>query len=105
MVLTEGLHCLIFYSLTGGEETDIEDNVDLSNGFVIRDRDPNPELPETVTQLDTPWGSKVYVVGTAHFSQESQEDVAKVKIKHVISVLIVQHNYLPFIYRLFCYKC
>jgi pheromone shutdown protein TraB len=28
--------------------------------------------------LDTGWGSKVYLVGTAHFSEESQQDVAKV---------------------------
>ncbi|CAL4093167.1 unnamed protein product, partial [Meganyctiphanes norvegica] len=33
-------------------------------------------LPETVTRLDTQHGSSVYLVGTAHFSKESQEDVA-----------------------------
>ena len=38
----------------------------------------NPKLPDTVTFLETPGGGKVYVVGTAHFSKESQEDVAKV---------------------------
>lgn len=37
------------------------------------------KLPETVTQLTSKDGVKVYLVGTAHFSQESQEDVAKVK--------------------------
>lgn len=36
------------------------------------------DLPETVTVLETNHGSKVFVVGTAHFSKESQEDVAKV---------------------------
>lgn len=66
------------FSPSGGEETDIEDNVELANGGIIRERDPNPQLPETVTLLETTWGSKVYVVGTAHFSLESQEDVAKV---------------------------
>lgn len=35
-------------------------------------------LPHTVTVLDAPDGGKVYVVGTAHFSQESQEDVSRV---------------------------
>lgn len=36
-------------------------------------------LPETVLLLKHPeTGAKVYVVGTAHFSQESKEDVAKV---------------------------
>lgn len=35
-------------------------------------------LPDTVTVLDTPFGSKVYLVGTAHFSEESQDDVSLV---------------------------
>ncbi|XP_014209792.1 traB domain-containing protein [Copidosoma floridanum] len=35
-------------------------------------------LPNTVTLLTTPEGSKCYLVGTAHFSIESQNDVAKV---------------------------
>ncbi|XP_032238983.1 traB domain-containing protein isoform X2 [Nematostella vectensis] len=35
------------------------------------------DLPETVTKLETPEGCVVYVIGTAHFSKESQEDVAK----------------------------
>ncbi|XP_048244639.1 traB domain-containing protein-like [Haliotis rufescens] len=59
-----------------GEETDIEDNDELS--FPMRRRDSNPDLPDTVTTLETLDGSKVYVVGTAHFSLESQEDVSKV---------------------------
>ncbi|EDW81739.1 uncharacterized protein Dwil_GK10854 [Drosophila willistoni] len=33
-------------------------------------------LPPTVTVLNTPFGSKVYLVGTAHFSEESQDDVS-----------------------------
>lgn len=33
-------------------------------------------LPKTVTILNTPFGSKVYLVGTAHFSEESQNDVS-----------------------------
>lgn len=37
----------------------------------------NPDLPETVTVLESLNGGKVYLVGTAHFSLESQEDVAK----------------------------
>ncbi|XP_029178971.1 traB domain-containing protein isoform X2 [Nylanderia fulva] len=35
-------------------------------------------LPETVTLLTTPDGGKLYLVGTAHFSIESQNDVSKV---------------------------
>lgn len=35
-------------------------------------------LPETVTLLTMPNGSKVYLVGTAHFSEQSQNDVSLV---------------------------
>ncbi|XP_002413627.3 traB domain-containing protein [Ixodes scapularis] len=44
---------------------------------IQRNRKANPELPETVTVLKTDEGCVVYLVGTAHFSLESQEDVAK----------------------------
>ncbi|XP_059483307.1 traB domain-containing protein-like isoform X3 [Neocloeon triangulifer] len=36
------------------------------------------DLPHTVTRLESPSGGQVYLVGTAHFSKESQEDVSKV---------------------------
>lgn len=36
------------------------------------------KLPETVKLLTTPEGGKLYLVGTAHFSIESQNDVATV---------------------------
>ena len=45
-------------------------------------RDPNPELPQTVTALTTENGSKIYIVGTAHFSESSQDDVSKVQHSH-----------------------
>ncbi|XP_053989317.1 traB domain-containing protein isoform X1 [Hylaeus volcanicus] len=35
-------------------------------------------LPETVTLLTTPEGAKLYLVGTAHFSVESQNDVSMI---------------------------
>lgn len=35
-------------------------------------------LPETVRLLTTPDGSKIYVIGTVHFSHKSQEDVSLV---------------------------
>lgn len=38
--------------------------------------DFNKNLPSTVTLLKTPNGDNVYLVGTAHFSEESQKDVA-----------------------------
>lgn len=37
-----------------------------------------PKFPDTVAVLKAPNGSVVYLVGTAHFSVESQEDVAEV---------------------------
>lgn len=37
-------------------------------------------LPSTVTVLDAPDGGKVYLVGTAHFSIQSQEDVSRVRM-------------------------
>ena len=35
-------------------------------------------LPDTVTVLDGLKGSKVYLVGTAHFSEKSQQEVSEV---------------------------
>lgn len=46
-------------------------------------------LPPTVTLLETPFGSKVYLVGTAHFSEESQDDVSYVSSNKL-------KKYLPF---------
>ncbi|MED6248719.1 hypothetical protein ATANTOWER_004012 [Ataeniobius toweri] len=39
-------------------------------------RQSSPELPETVTRLTAPDGSTLYLVGTAHFSDNSKNDVA-----------------------------
>ncbi|XP_039302419.1 traB domain-containing protein isoform X2 [Solenopsis invicta] len=46
----------------------------------IREYDPtiDERLPETVTLLTAPEGGKLYLVGTAHFSIESQNDVSKI---------------------------
>lgn len=41
-------------------------------------RKENPVLPNTVRLLTTDEGGKVYIVGTAHFSESSQEDVSQV---------------------------
>jgi len=35
------------------------------------------ELPATVTKLETKYGTRIFLVGTAHFSLDSQEDVSK----------------------------
>uniref|UniRef100_A0A646QG71 TraB domain-containing protein n=1 Tax=Hemiscolopendra marginata TaxID=943146 RepID=A0A646QG71_9MYRI len=60
------------YDMDDDEENNMEARV-----FTRLERDPNPILPDTVTKLETMDGSKVYLVGTAHFSLESQDDVAK----------------------------
>uniref|UniRef100_A0A8C5MHZ4 TraB domain containing n=1 Tax=Leptobrachium leishanense TaxID=445787 RepID=A0A8C5MHZ4_9ANUR len=43
----------------------------------MKKRQKHPSLPDTVTQLTTEEGSKVYIVGTAHFSDSSKQDVVK----------------------------
>ena len=41
----------------------------------------NPELPETCTMLTTSQGAKIFIVGTAHFSRSSHEDVSTVSFE------------------------
>lgn len=56
----------------------------------VQEYDPtiDDNLPETVTLLHTNDGGKVYLVGTAHFSIESRNDVSKVCFSlHCIYVL------------------
>ncbi|XP_069703231.1 traB domain-containing protein isoform X2 [Periplaneta americana] len=73
-------------SLGSGVESDVEDTSSEekpnlpSKASPLHKYDPSfdSRLPDTVSLLTTPDGGKVYLVGTAHFSMESQEDVAKV---------------------------
>lgn len=44
-------------------------------------------LPSTVTVLDAPHGGRVYLVGTAHFSLQSQDDVSRVRSFYCIPVI------------------
>ncbi|KAK7601984.1 hypothetical protein V9T40_009425 [Parthenolecanium corni] len=50
----------------------------------------NRNLPHTVTLLNGPNGSLVYVVGTGHFSVESQNDVSKVMQAVKPHILVVE---------------
>ncbi|KAK2145932.1 hypothetical protein LSH36_646g01023 [Paralvinella palmiformis] len=59
-----------------GDESDLEDNPEQPTVERVS-RSANPELPDTVTVLKADNGAKVYIVGTAHFSKNSQDDVAK----------------------------
>lgn len=49
-------------------------------------------LPETVTLLKNPnTGAKVYLVGTAHFSKESQDDVSLVSFFRNLRCLFIHY--------------
>lgn len=53
-------------------------------------------LPSTVTVLDAPDGGKVYLVGTAHFSIQSQEDVSRVCVLFLVVLNFVSfHGQCP----------
>ncbi|XP_049804298.1 traB domain-containing protein isoform X1 [Schistocerca nitens] len=74
-------------SVASGLESDIEDNDSdldtkkipiLPTSLSAYDTSIDKNLPDTVTLLTTPAGAKVYLIGTAHFSVESQEDVSKI---------------------------
>lgn len=68
-------------------EPEIPQDVSISEELLMNiqrlRRSSSPELPDTVTKLETPEGCRVYLVGTAHFSKESQDDVAKVGPFHL----------------------
>lgn len=57
-----------------------EQDVEYDNSGEIRKlhREIDLKLPETVTVLDAPLNGKVYVIGTAHFSVKSQQEVKDV---------------------------
>ncbi|XP_063998491.1 traB domain-containing protein isoform X2 [Pogoniulus pusillus] len=65
------------------ETSNVSQNISDADAFKIllemkmKKRQKKPALPSTVTELSTEDGSKVYVVGTAHFSDSSKKDVVK----------------------------
>lgn len=65
-----------------GEESDLEnDDYEIYPvDRLQRSMEPPSGLPSTVEVLTTDDGCLVYLVGTAHFSESSQEDVAKVTL-------------------------
>ncbi|KAG5889598.1 hypothetical protein JTB14_024019 [Gonioctena quinquepunctata] len=82
-------------SSENGSGSDKSDTIEiLGYGDVGSSSDKSEEdfdnnLPETVTLLKhEKTGAKVYLIGTAHFSEESQEDVAKV-ITNVFPQIVV----------------
>lgn len=88
--------CICIYQSYAYKEnvgSDVESNIqnkdhEIDNAVnepIIREYDPtiDERLPDTVTLLTTPEGGKLYLVGTAHFSIESQNDVSKVIIFYI----------------------
>ncbi|ELW49017.1 TraB domain-containing protein [Tupaia chinensis] len=59
-----------------GDHADV-DAFNLLLELKLTRRREQPDLPRTVTQLVAEDGSRVYVVGTAHFSDDSKRDVVK----------------------------
>lgn len=79
-------------SESGKKALNVEENSEfyLEDGFKIyKSLDLfEANLPSTVTLLSAPNGGKVFVVGTAHFSKESQDDVSLV-IRNVRPEIVV----------------
>ncbi|XP_043257505.1 traB domain-containing protein isoform X1 [Colletes gigas] len=62
-------------ALDKSDNKNSDTNVSNQNEY---DASIDERLPETVTLLTTPEGAKLYLVGTAHFSIESQNDVSMI---------------------------
>ncbi|CAG2102340.1 unnamed protein product, partial [Medioppia subpectinata] len=58
------------------------------NGAV--DRFGSEPLPDTVTVLDGPNGAKLYLVGTAHFSEKSQQDVSQTILRTQPNIIVLE---------------
>ncbi|XP_060070439.1 traB domain-containing protein-like [Ylistrum balloti] len=73
---------------------DDEDTIEIENNDEVEvqraSRDPNPELPNTVTVLANNSEMRVFLVGTAHFSKESREDVAETIRKTQPDIVILE---------------
>ncbi|XP_038210687.1 traB domain-containing protein-like isoform X2 [Zerene cesonia] len=73
----EALHSNRDNGIEGSGQQSLNDSVK-AQGTVESPDSKQDGLPNTVTVLDAPNGGKVYLVGTAHFSLQSQEDVSRV---------------------------
>ena len=71
------------------------EEIQVSQNKATADQSDATKLPSTVTVLNHISGSKVYLVGTAHFSKESQDDVVQVNfIKKPFKTLSYQTYFL-----------
>lgn len=57
-----------------------QDEVSMAHSARLMERSTHTDtkLPENVVKIETEDGCKVYIIGTAHFSIASQEDVSQV---------------------------
>lgn len=67
-----------------------DSDVSLSAVTSAKQADEELDLPTTVTVLTGPEDGKVYLVGTAHFSHQSNEDVAETIRKTRPNVVVVE---------------
>ncbi|KAF7252148.1 hypothetical protein EG68_09041 [Paragonimus skrjabini miyazakii] len=65
-------------SLTEEDKEEIKESIENNIKAVIDIRKQPFDLPETVSVLECKNGTKVYLVGTAHFSKESIDEVVKI---------------------------
>merc|ERR1712004_724805 len=73
-----------------GHENTAEGGITVGGLPAKRQKVADPDLPSTCTLLISPnTGTKVYLIGTAHFSKESCEDVATV-IQHLDEATILE---------------
>ncbi|XP_057371312.1 uncharacterized protein LOC130692251 isoform X2 [Daphnia carinata] len=88
--LNDEKHTAIEREPVAAERTSVE--IHLNDETISSDPEVEQlmKLPETVTQLTSKDGVKVFLVGTAHFSQESQEDVAKTILMTRPRVVVVE---------------
>ena len=93
-----------FQGVPNNSEPRIPPDVSISDELLMNiqhfRRSSSPELPDTVTKLETVDGCKVYLVGTAHFSKESQDDVEKVLVFPMyvtcinIIIVVIQQGFI-----------
>lgn len=74
------------YLCLSTEDANDETDEDFESHPLHRVPVPLSELPETTTVLERD-GCRVYLIGTAHFSKESQDDVVKVRIITILPLL------------------
>ena len=101
------------YDMSSGADSDeaYDNSVELLR-VKYNTRQDNPILPDTVSVLESEGGGKVYLVGTAHFSEKSQQDVAEViifpnRVDLLASICNFNHHKhlnLPKKYITFCCK-